>query len=26
VPLGPDRNFDAPSNRLRCERFVAQEH
>jgi glutathionyl-hydroquinone reductase len=24
VPLGPDRNFDDPSNRLRCERFEAQ--
>jgi glutathionyl-hydroquinone reductase len=24
VPLGPDRNFDAPSNRLRCERFEAR--
>jgi putative glutathione S-transferase len=26
VPLGPDRNFDHPSNRLRRERFKAQEH
>jgi putative glutathione S-transferase len=25
VPLGPDRNFDAPSNRLRSERIEAQE-
>ena len=25
VPLGPDRNFDAPSNRLRSERIQAQE-